>query len=159
MLDDLYRGMEWSDARVWSAARALNRDDARLRDLLLHLHVVQQAFFAVWRGEAPHVPSYETLAEVEAFARPYYAAVREFLASRTEEQFAAPLVLPWAAQVASALGQDLAPTSMRDAALQVTHHSAYHRGQVNARLRELGGEPPLADYIVWVWLGKPDAVW
>lgn len=159
MLDDLYRAMEWSDARVWKAVRASARDDARIRELLLHLHVVQQAFFSVWRGGVPFVPQYETLDEVEAFARPYYAAVREFLASRTEEQLDAPLRLPWAEEVAGALGQPLAPSTMRETALQVTHHTAYHRGQVNARVRELGGEPPNADYIVWVWLGKPDAAW
>ena len=38
-------------------------------------------------------------------------------------------------------------------------HSTYHRGQVNVRLRELGGEPQLVDFIAWVWEGKPRAVW
>jgi len=38
-------------------------------------------------------------------------------------------------------------------------HSTHHRGQVNARLRELGGEPPLADFIVWLWWGRPAASW
>jgi uncharacterized damage-inducible protein DinB len=42
---------------------------------------------------------------------------------------------------------------------QVTSHSTHHRGQVNARLRALGGEPPLVDYIAWVWFGKPAADW
>jgi hypothetical protein len=27
---------------------------------------------------------------------------------------------------------------------------------VNARLREMGGELPLVDFIAWVWFGKPD---
>jgi uncharacterized damage-inducible protein DinB len=38
-------------------------------------------------------------------------------------------------------------------------HSTYHRGQVNARLRELGIEPPLTDYIAWIWFGRPEAEW
>jgi len=43
--------------------------------------------------------------------------------------------------------------------LQVPLHSQYHRGQINARLRAVGGEPPRVDYIVWVWLGRPGAHW
>ena len=34
-------------------------------------------------------------------------------------------------------------------------HSTYHRGQVNARLREIGAEPPLVDYIAWLWFDRP----
>ncbi len=43
--------------------------------------------------------------------------------------------------------------------LQITGHSTYHRGQLNTRLRELGGEPPLVDFIAWIWMGKPKADW
>jgi uncharacterized damage-inducible protein DinB len=39
---------------------------------------------------------------------------------------------------------------------QVTSHSTYHRGQVNARVREGGRRMPLVDFIAWVWFGKPD---
>ena len=44
-------------------------------------------------------------------------------------------------------------------ALHLALHTAHHRGQVNARLRELGAEPPLVDYIAWLWKGRPDAMW
>jgi hypothetical protein len=27
--------------------------------------------------------------------------------------------------------------------------------QVNTRIRELGGTPPLVDFIAWIWAGKP----
>jgi uncharacterized damage-inducible protein DinB len=43
--------------------------------------------------------------------------------------------------------------------LQVASHSTYHRGQINTRFRELGGEPAIVDLIAWVWLGKPKASW
>jgi uncharacterized damage-inducible protein DinB len=38
-------------------------------------------------------------------------------------------------------------------------HSAYHRGQVASQLRELGGEPPLTDFVAWIWLDRPPADW
>jgi uncharacterized damage-inducible protein DinB len=50
-------------------------------------------------------------------------------------------------------------TTVAETMLQVTFHSAYHRGQVSARLREVGVEPPLVDYIAWIWFGRPDAPW
>ncbi len=33
------------------------------------------------------------------------------------------------------------------------------RGQNATRLRELGGEPPLTDYIAWLWKGRPAPDW
>jgi uncharacterized damage-inducible protein DinB len=50
-------------------------------------------------------------------------------------------------------------TTIGETILQVALHSIYHRGQVNARLRALGQEPPLVDYIAWIWLGRPDPKW
>jgi uncharacterized damage-inducible protein DinB len=41
----------------------------------------------------------------------------------------------------------------------VPMHSQYHRGQVNARLKEVGGVPPNVDYILWVWVGRPVGLW
>ncbi len=38
-------------------------------------------------------------------------------------------------------------------------HSTHHRGQVAARLRELGGEPPLVDFIAWLWWKRPEPEW
>ena len=48
---------------------------------------------------------------------------------------------------------------MAETCLQVCSHSTYHRGQVNARLREIGAEPPLVDYIAWLWFERPAADW
>jgi hypothetical protein len=43
-----------------------------------------------------------------------------------------------------------------DAHVQFT--AAFQR-ELDARLRELGGEPPLTDLIVCHWKGRPDPVW
>jgi uncharacterized damage-inducible protein DinB len=70
-----------------------------------------------------------------------------------------PLAMPWAAQIAERLGRSIGTTTIGEACFQVTSHSTYHRGQVNARLRELGAEPPLVDYIAWLWFDRPAAEW
>ena len=45
--------------------------------------------------------------------------------------------------------------SVRQALTQAAMHSHYHRGQNATRLRELGGVPPMTDFIVWLTQGKP----
>jgi uncharacterized damage-inducible protein DinB len=52
-----------------------------------------------------------------------------------------------------------APITLGETLLQVVNHSTYHRGQINSRLRELGGTPPMTDFIAWVGLGKSGAEW
>jgi uncharacterized damage-inducible protein DinB len=38
-------------------------------------------------------------------------------------------------------------------------HTSYRRGQVATRLRERGAEPPLTDFIAWIWMGRPVPDW
>ena len=41
-------------------------------------------------------------------------------------------------------------TPIRDVLLHLVMHSAYHRGQVAAAVREAGGKPAATDYVVYV---------
>src|SRR5262245_48948358 len=82
---DLYRHMEWADASVWKAALAHDgaRDDAPLRDLLHHAHLVQQMFLRFWTDPStiPIVSRKAAefqLADLRDWARPYYADVQRF---------------------------------------------------------------------------------
>jgi uncharacterized damage-inducible protein DinB len=158
-LRDLYAHMEWADEEVWRATATLPAGpvDSRLRGLLLHLHVVQRAFLLVWSGKEvtfPEVESFPALADVRAWAEPYYLEVQAFLATVTQERLAEEVRLPWADEMTAGGRPPFAPT-LGETMFQVTSHSTYHRGQVNARLRELGTEPPLVDYIAWLWFGRP----
>jgi uncharacterized damage-inducible protein DinB len=67
--------------------------------------------------------------------------------------------MPWASHVEKRIGRPPGLTTIVDTALQVVMHTTYHRGQVNARLRAIGGEPPLVDYIAWIWVGRPAPEW
>ena len=49
--------------------------------------------------------------------------------------------------------------SIRQALTQAAMHSHYHRGQNATRLRELGGTPPMTDFIVWLHKEHPLAHW
>jgi uncharacterized damage-inducible protein DinB len=121
--------------------------------------MVQHAFLSIWRGEAPQWREFAQLDQVTAWAREYHDAAQSHLASVDDAALERTVVLPWAERLTARFGRTPAPTILRETMMQVPMHSIYHRGQVNMRLRELGAEPPLVDYIAWLWLGKPAAEW
>lgn len=162
-LKDLYAHMQWADASVWRAVLASEaaRSDAKLRGLFHHLHLVQHAFLRAWRGEPRDLPypTFEELKPLLAWGRSYYPDIFRHLAALTDEQLSTPAELPWEEIVEQQIGQKPGRISVRETMLQVPLHSLYHRGQINMRLREVGGEPPTVDFILWAWLGKPAAAW
>jgi uncharacterized damage-inducible protein DinB len=165
LLLELYQHMEWADATVWRAVPSSDGPpDDRLRLLLAHIHFVQRAFLHVWTDRPVAdafrpLEDFTTFAALRDWAQPYYAQASGFIQTLSEEALARPVVLPWAAEISEALGCMPQPASLAETCFQVSSHSTYHRGQVNTRLRDLGGEPPLVDYIAWVWFGKPQARW
>jgi uncharacterized damage-inducible protein DinB len=163
-LRELFQHMEWADAAIWRAVLAHPSAvrDTRLRDLLLHLHVVQRAFLNVWHSRPVTFPTREDFADltaVQAWSHPYYAEVAAFLATLDAAALDRPVEMPWLAEFEQQTGRRFAKPTLAETMFQVSSHSTYHRGQVNARFREVGGEPPLVDYIAWVWFGKPSADW
>jgi hypothetical protein len=93
------------------------------------------------------------------WGRTYYGEAFAYLGALSDVEVSEPLPVPWAAMVERVLGRAPETTTVGETALQVALHSTYHRGQINARLREVGGEPPLVDYIAWVWRGRPAPDW
>ena len=51
-----------------------------------------------------------------------------------------------------------AMTGCGETMIQVAMPSMDHRAQVNARIRDPHGKPPLVDFIARVWMGKPLAL-
>ena len=163
VLLDLYRHMEWADATVWKAslASSVTQGDEKLRDALYHLHLVQHAFMRIWRNEPLDnaFPQFTTMIPLMDWARLYYSGLFSFVQSWDDEKLLAPIRMPWTERVAKSLGRSPEITNIGETALQVALHSQYHRGQINARLRSVGAEPPLVDYIAWVWLARPTPSW
>ena len=166
VLSDLIRHMQWADASVWRAVLAHEpaRMDPRLRHLLTHLHLVQRLFLVVWRGDASEAElksfkQFGELAELRDRAIVGYPEFTRVLETADPPAMARGIVPPFVAQFEKQLGRTFAIPTLAETMLQVTSHSTYHRGQVNARLREVGGEPPLVDYIAWIWFGRPEAEW
>lgn len=161
-LRDLFAHMEWADATLWRAllAHAPAARDARLRDLMLHLHDVQRSFLRVWTDRPvsfPRPEEYPDLAAVHAWAQPVHPGLRAFASAVDPAALSRVVAMPWVEEFERLTGRRFASPTLAETMFQVTSHSTYHRGQANARLRELGGEPPLVDYIAWIWFSRPEA--
>ena len=160
VLRDLFRHMEWADERVWEAVAQLPAGpaDERLRTLLLHIHIVQRAFLHIWTERPvlfPKEEEFPSILDVRVWARPYYAELAAFVDALPVERLAEPLQMPWVKELEARIGRAPEKPTIAETMFQVTSHSTYHRGQANVRLRELGLEPPLVDYIAWIWFGRP----
>jgi uncharacterized damage-inducible protein DinB len=152
---------EWADALVWRTALALPREDPELREKLHHLHTVQWAYLHVWRGEPVKPRELRTFATshaLRAWAREYYAELSAYLAALPPGALPPEVRFPWAEHLEQRFGK-ARPATWLESVLQVAMHSSYHRGQAARRLRELGAEPPLSDFIAWIWMDRPEADW
>ena len=163
-LTDLYAHMQWADAAVWTSVLASEkgRADAKLLQYLYHLHLVQHAFLRLWRGEWSETqpPTFDDAQSLMGWGRAYYGKIFDHLKTLDDEKVSGPApTAPWAKMVEQQLGRPPEEVTLGDMVLQVTLHSLYHRGQINARLREMGGAPPLVDYIAWIWMGRPAPDW
>jgi uncharacterized damage-inducible protein DinB len=158
-LHDLLRHQSWSDAEHWRAIshHAAARADEAIRNRLHHIHMVQRLF--VWAvGDrntdfSPGTPAdFKTFEELRSFAFDSDRIVDDCLQNLDQAQLVKPVTFSWFKDPPLTI-------SASEALTQCAMHSQWHRGQNAARLRELGGEPPTVDLIVWYWRGRPAADW
>ena len=159
LLRDLYGHQEWADAEHFRAigVHPAARDDKAIRDRLHHIALVQRAFlwmigdrqetFVITKAE-----DYRSFEAVYSYAHEHHGRLAPAIAALTEHRLAESIVVPWFSDPPLSL-------TVGEALMQGAMHSHYHRGQNATRLRELGGEPPPTDYIVWLWKGRPQADW
>ena len=163
LMRDLYTHMQWADAHVWLAVLGspAATTDQNVRDRLMHIHMTQRAFLQVWtKQELDHYQSmtFATTEDLYAWVRPYYPQLAAFLAALQPARLTEPAPVPWAKYFVPE-GREAAITTLGETMSQVTSHTTYHRAQVNTRLREIGAEPPVVDYIGWLWVGRPAPAW
>jgi uncharacterized damage-inducible protein DinB len=157
----LFQHAEWADALVWNAALEVGAEDPELKNRLYHVHVVQWSYLAIWQEKAiapPAPDAFSSLAAVRDWARGFYRELWPYLAELSPDITGGQVRLPWADRLVARFGT-ARPATWAETALQVNLHSTYHRGQVNTRLRALGAEPPLTDFIAWIWMGRPAPAW
>ena len=159
LIRDLYGHQIWADAEHFRAigAHPAGRDDNAIRDRLHHIAIVQRAF--LWavgdRQEAftftkpDDFPSFDAL---KRYACEHHDRLTPVITSLSDTRLAESIAIPWFNDPPLSL-------TIAEALTQGALHSHYHRGQNATRLREIGGEPPMTDYIYWLWKGRPQADW
>lgn len=164
ILERAFKHMEWADALVWRTVLADESaaQDAYILDSLVHLHMVQRAYLAVWTGNAVEISKrddFDGVDEIRTWARSYHAGVAGYLAQLSDARLEETIAIPWTEFIEKEIGSAPAPATLGDMILQVAAHSVHHRAQINRRIREVGGTPNLVDYIGWIWRGRPPADW
>ena len=159
LLGDFYGHQRWADAEQWRAIEAhpAAAQDAAIRNRLHHIHIVQRVFlWAVGERKAgfalTKADDFASLADLKRYAREYHDEVAALLASVTGERLEERIAIPWFTDPPLSI-------TVMEALTQCAMHSHYHRGQNATRLRELGGEPPGTDLIVWYWKNRPPPAW
>ncbi|MFN2445734.1 MAG: DinB family protein [Vicinamibacterales bacterium] len=159
MLRDLYAHQAWANAEHWRAIQAsdLASTDAATHSRLHHITLVEQLFLWVGLGGQGPLPltkpdDFATLTEMAPLAKRVDEEAVAFVEGLSGERIETQITIPWVKNPPLTL-------SLGQALLQAAMHSHYHRGQNATRLRELGGEPPLTDLIVWYWKERPAPEW
>jgi uncharacterized damage-inducible protein DinB len=153
---DLFSHMHWADALVWHSVSENPSaiSDHTIRERLHHIHLCQRAWLRIWLAQPVdgHAGESLTMTSLASWAREYHDDVARYLARVQETDLEVQITVP-------GIDKESRQPFLWQTFLQITAHSTYHRGQVSARLREIGGEPLETDFIRWVTLGKPKAEW
>lgn len=156
LLVDLYRHQAWADDLHLNAvaAHAPSAADEVIRTRMAHIYAVQLFFRWMVEGKGgtftPLDPASVTdLEKLAEHVRQYHAEMVPFVESLEDARLAETVENPFAPP---------GPTmTVAQALVQCAMHSHYHRGQNATRIRELGGEPTLTDFIAWIWFGGQNA--
>ncbi|MGE5430057.1 MAG: DinB family protein [Syntrophomonadaceae bacterium] len=163
-LSDIFRQMSWADALVWQSVlkTPLSEEDDKISRILYHMHATQHAFLSIWEDkplEIPEPTSFTDLISIAKWGLGFHNDAESFLSEAGEKDLQRVLSIPWTYLIEEKLGRRAGEVNLQESIFQVALHSSHHRGQITSRVRELGGDPPLVDYIGWLWIGKPTADW
>jgi len=157
LLRELHEHQAWADAQFWNALEdypSAWRDDV-FRKRQHHIHLVQHRF--LWMVQDQSVPfamkaveDFDTPSSLKAYAREFHDKVEKLVCPLGAEYLLSYIPIPHFKGLRITVEQALTQTVM---------HSQHHRAQNMTRFRELGGTPPLIDFIAWLWNKKPAPHW
>jgi uncharacterized damage-inducible protein DinB len=154
-IQTLFAYNAWANQRTLAACREMNPEQFTreisgsfhsLRDLLVHLAGVEWLYLERWHGRSPTAlpwsGSFVTLASVEELWQKVERELLSRVAALTTEALAEPL--PFRNTQGNVFSQSLCQVLQH-----LVNHSTYHRGQVAAALRQLGGRAQATDLIAF----------
>jgi uncharacterized damage-inducible protein DinB len=155
-LTSLYAYNRWADRRVLDACRMLTPEQymaepvpgwSSVRSTLVHIAIVTEGWLRGVAGESVQTtPTEAELPTVEDSARLLDRANRlidDLLPRLTPAELSTPRTFSGRGRTAV-----LPPWAVLR---HVVNHATYHRGQIASKLKRLGKEPPVTDFIFWVF--------
>jgi len=163
-IKELSNHMFWADGIVWEVVlkQPERENHTKLKELLYHIHSVQNAYLNIWFNQPikyQDITEFQSLNEIAKWGLVFHKKYKIFINDLNEKRLEGIIKIPWAKHLNEKLGKPAGPSSLTQQILQVVLHSTYHRAQVNKIIREIGGEPPLTDFIFWIWTEKPEGKW
>lgn len=159
----LMKHMEWADARIWTCILNLpsRGHDEWTKERMHHYHSTQWAYGQILLKMPiiiPELDSFPDMKSLGLWAQRFYKEMSKRIIGFDNADFQQKVEFPWSAQIVERFGS-VTPANAGESLIQLSLHSAHHRGQIAMRLREAGGEPPVTDFIAWIWMGRPEAKW
>lgn len=147
MMRMLYAHQASADSAILTAIanHPVATQDDTLRKTLHHMVLVQRFYLSVFLDRPfdvaaeTQVPA--TLAEVGKLFRASHAEQLALIERTQQADLAQPFETPFIPG---------ARFTLSEAHMQVVMHSQHHRGQCCTRLRALGGDPPVLDFVIWL---------
>ena len=159
-IKDLSEHMAWADSKIWTEVMKISKHSniKDIFDLLFHLHSVQHAYLCIWTNQQLDQfenIKFDNLDDLSNWRLDFHKKNERFISGMDEEKLTQPVNIPWTKYLEKKIGKKPDTSNLIQTILQVIMHSTYHRAQINTKIREVRGEPPMTDYIFWVWIGKP----
>ncbi len=151
----LYDYNRWADRRILDACRKLTPEQygaepvpgwSSVRDTIIHLAIATDGWLRGVAGEdvqtVPDPAELQTLDAAESLLEQAYRRFDSIVPDLTPELLATPREFRGRGRTAV-----LPPWAVLR---HIVNHSTYHRGQVAAKLKRMGVDPPVTDLIFWV---------
>jgi uncharacterized damage-inducible protein DinB len=135
----------WANRRVIERLQSITTPVERAVQLMAHILSVQDVWFNRITGCDTEVVIWQVI-PVEAMnqkAEDHHKLLSAYLANLTNEQLLQAIIYR------TSKGQSF-KNSLLDILLHLSHHAAYHRGQVIQLIRPQLVETPYTDYILWI---------
>lgn len=136
--------LEWANGRCLSSFESLDAPDGRLRSRLGHVLAAEEHWFTRLGGGETELPVWPELSTSDLRT----LIVRNAGTCRSILRSGERAMTEWIVSYTNAQG-DRFENRASDIMMHVLAHGAYHRGQIAASVKQLGGHPASTDYIVF----------
>ena len=134
----------WANQRIIDALETLDNPPARAVAVMGHILSTQQ----VWFGRVLHETTFVSIWEdapvgwMSETAERQHRRIVSYVSTLAESELTQPVDYATSKQLPY-------ESTLLDILTHMSHHAAYHRGQVVQLIRPMLAEPPITDFIVW----------